>query len=79
MFSRMYNFMSRKGPQPIFQCIHNNFGIPLVFRNFECKSCSVLGISKVQTSTEGGEENEALAVVAEATDASEGDKADEWM
>ena len=47
---RMYNKVSQKSPQPIFQCIHNNWQIPLVFKNFECKACSVLGISTIQRS-----------------------------
>ena len=51
VFTKMYNHVSRKGPLPIFNVVHNNFGIPLAFKNFNTKSCSVLGISTLQSAS----------------------------
>ena len=58
IFSRMYNKVSQKGPQPIFQCVHKNLQLPLVIKNFDCRECSVLGISKVVQKTTGSKDND---------------------
>ena len=57
-FTKMYNHVSHKGPLPIFNVVHNNFGIPLTFKNFNVKSCSVLGISKLQSASKNQDEKE---------------------
>ena len=57
-FTKMYNHVSRKGPLPIFNVVHNNFGIPLTFKNFNVKSCSVLGISKLQSASKNQDNKE---------------------
>ena len=49
VFQRANNFVNRKGPIPIFNVVHNNMRLPLVFKNFNVKDCSVLGISKIKT------------------------------
>ena len=62
IFTKMNNFANRKGPIPIFQVVHGNMGIPIVFKNFNTKTCSVLGISKLRGTTmdngEGTSEND---------------------
>lgn len=34
-FAKMYNKVADTGPQSIFQCVQNNFGLPLVIKNME--------------------------------------------
>ena len=57
VFQRMYNHVNQKGPIPIFNVVHNNFDIPLTFKNFNTKSCSVLGISKLRSSNQDTDED----------------------
>ena len=54
-FSRMYNHVSRKGLIPVFNIVSNNGNIPLVFKIFYTKKCSVLGISKIMSARENQE------------------------
>ena len=56
VFTKMYNSVSSKGPLPIFNVVHNNCNIPLVFNNFTTKSCSVLGIAKLQSANQDQED-----------------------
>ena len=48
VFTKMNNFVNRKGPIPIFNVVHNNMKLPLVLKNFNLKECSVLGLSQVK-------------------------------
>ena len=57
-FARLYNKVSNKGPQPIFQCVHNNLNLPLVLKNVDCKDCSVLGISVVNKEISGSKDKD---------------------
>ena len=57
-FTAMYNKVSRIGPQPIFQCVHNNLNLPRVIKNMDCKGCSVLGISVVNTEARASKDND---------------------
>ena len=54
----MYNKVSQTGRQPIFQCVHKNLQLPLVINNFDCRECSVLGISKVVQEVTGSKDND---------------------
>ena len=57
-FTKMYNHVSGKGPLPIFNVALNSFVIPLAFKNFNIKSFSVLGISKLQSANKDQDDKE---------------------
>ena len=56
--TRMYNHVSRQGPLPIFNVVHNNFRIPLTFKIFIVKFCFLLGISKLQSANKDQDDKE---------------------
>ena len=57
VLQKMNNVVNRKGPIPIFNVVHNNMKLPLVFKNFNLKECSVLGISKIKNRNEESDTN----------------------
>ena len=57
-FAQMYNKINKTNPQPIFQTVHGNINLPFVLNFFDCKPCSVLGISVVQQENERTKSNE---------------------
>ena len=50
-FTKINNFVNKRGNIPIFNAVHGNLKLPLVFQNFNIKECSVLGLSQVKTKT----------------------------
>ena len=44
-FTKINNFVNKRGNIPIFNAVHGNLKLPLVFQNFNIKECSVLGLS----------------------------------
>ena len=58
LFVHCYNKISDRGPEPIFQAIHNNINLPLVGKNFDCKTFSVLGTHVIKTSIRNTEEGD---------------------
>ena len=47
-FTKINNFVNKRGNIPIFNAVHGNLKLPLVFQNFNIKECSVLGLSQVK-------------------------------
>ena len=58
IFQRAYNQASQMGPIPIFQAIHDNFEVPLFFKNSDPKFHSLSGISLVRKRTNQEETDE---------------------
>ena len=50
-FTRMYNKISEKGPQPIFQAIHSNIKLPFVSKPVPCWVCLLLRNVLTKTKT----------------------------
>ena len=56
--TKVYNKVSDMGAQPIFQAVHKNMKLPLVFQNIYVKLGSVLGISMIQKSSKESKNDE---------------------